>query len=155
MVLRVFLLVLCLQKLVDGACLFSPRFGEWVMSHIAGAGVYVLTDTTPLLLVRLWGCASLLWAYVLLRASFNPRQHAIVFEASIIGFFTGAVVALSVPNIGVKLCGLLYLVEGLLLLWGRLTLGKNRDSLSVASDENPQEDSAACGRFEARSAISG
>jgi hypothetical protein len=154
MVLRIFLLVLCFQKLVDGTCLFSPQLAEWVLSLIAGAGVYSLSDAAPELLARLWGCASLVWAYALFRASLDPRRHVVVFEASIIGFFTGAVVALSVPNAGVKLCGWIFIVEGLLLLWGRLTLAKKRAPLSAAGDENPQEDPIVVGRFEAQSAIS-
>ena len=124
MALRVLLVVLGVQKAVDALSLFPP-IADYVLRLVAGVESVLLHDPFHALLAKLWGCASLLWAYVLLRASVDPKRHAVIVEGSIIGFLAAGIVGVALPYPGVRLCGILFLAEAVLLLIGRIGMGKH------------------------------
>ena len=76
------------------------------------------------LLAQLWGCASLAWAYFLLKGAQDPQRHAIVVEASALGFAAVGLVAVLTPMPWVRVIGILLSLEAVLLLIGRWRMAK-------------------------------
>jgi hypothetical protein len=122
--LRLLLIVLGLQKAVDA--LFSVLHPPIAYAILRVFGFDDIATDAPLhrLLTQLWGCASLAWAYVLLRAASDPRSSGIIVEGSALGFVAVGLVAVCTPLPWVRAVGILMFVEAVLLLMGRLRLSR-------------------------------
>ena len=120
--LHILLIVLGLQKAVDA--LFSVLHPPIAYALLRVFGFDDIPTDAPLhrLLTQLWGCASLAWAYVLLRGARDPRNSGIIVEGSALGFFAVGLVAVSTPLPSVRAVGILMFVETVLLLMGRWRL---------------------------------
>ena len=117
MFLRIVLLVLGLQKAIDALSLHPP-IAEAVLK-LLGLDVLTVEDPLHFLLARLWGCASLAWAYFLLRAAKDPQGNKTTIEGSILGFVTAGLVAVLNPLPLVRIVGIWFFIEAALLLIGR------------------------------------
>ena len=120
--LRVLLLALGLQKACDAAALHPPI--AVAVLRLLGLESAAPHDPMLCLLARLWGCASLVWSYSLLKASRDPRGNRIAIEASILGFAAAGLVGVLTPPTPIRAIGLLFLAEAALLLVGRLRIMK-------------------------------
>ena len=129
--LRMLLILLGVQKSMDA--LLSILHPPTAYAFLKLLGFVEITTPAALqhLLPQLWGCASLAWAYFLLRAAADPQGNRIIVEGSVLGFLAAGLVALFTPMPWVRVIGILFLVEASLLLMGRLRL----DRPSGASQE--------------------
>ena len=123
--LRMLLLLLGLQKAFDAlATLLHPPAAEFALRIL---GIDLAREPGPLevLLMRLWGGASLAWAYLLLRSARDPRSSRVILEGSVLGFLTLGVVALCTPMTSVRMVGVLFMLEAILLWAGRVSLDRD------------------------------
>ena len=125
MFLRVFLFILAIQKACDALSLHPP-IANYVLTEVLGFEHFALHDPLHVLVLRLWGCASLAWAYFLFRASFDPKRNLTIVEGSILGFLAAGLVGVFVPLPAARLCGLIFLIEAIVLSISRLCVGKNK-----------------------------
>lgn len=118
------LILLGVQKAIDA--LLSILHPPTAYAFLRLLGFVEITTPAALqhLLPQLWGCASLAWAYFLLRAAADPQRNRIIVEGSVLGFVAAGLVALFTPMPWVRVIGLLFLVEASLLLVGRLRLAQ-------------------------------
>ena len=117
--LRVLLIGLGLQKAVDALLsLLLPSTANAVL-RVLGFGDIASHDPLHQLLPQLWGGASLAWAYFLLRAGWDLQSSRIIVEGSAVGFLALGLVAVLTPVPMVRMIGILFFVETVLLLIGR------------------------------------
>lgn len=125
MLLRILLMLLCAQKAIEAVCACSPELINFVLAKIMSAAIAF--DHLSLLLLRMWGGASLAWSYLLFRAFINPKQHKVTIDATIIGFLSvGLAMLLTPPLLSaplppypiwlVRSVGIVLLLESMLLV---------------------------------------
>jgi len=117
--LRVLLCVLGLQKAVDSVVGILHPPTAYAVLRVLGFEDIASHDSLYHLLPQLWGCASLAWAYFLLRGARDPRRNGIILEGSVLGFAAVGLVAVLTPMPWVRVIGILLIVEAALLLIGR------------------------------------
>ncbi|MDD5455185.1 MAG: hypothetical protein PHW62_06800 [Candidatus Ratteibacteria bacterium] len=122
MFLNVFLLILAVQKAIDGLGSFTP-LANFVLTQFLGFE-NIASNPLQVLLLKLWGGASLAWAYFLFQASSNPKKNLPIIDGSILGFAVLGLTGVFTPMPSVRVCGLFFLIEALILLVSRLKLTK-------------------------------
>lgn len=113
MILRLLLVILGIQKIIDALSLHPP-VAEAVLRWF-GFEDLVFDDPLHLLLSRLWGAASLAWAYLLIAASRDPKSKRTIIEGSAIGFAAVGLVASSMSSPWAGIVGLGLILEAGLL----------------------------------------
>lgn len=124
--LRVLLTGLGLQKAIDALLSLLLPSTAYALLRILGFGDVASQDPIHRLLPQLWGGASLAWAYFLLRAGGEPQKSRIIIEGSAVGFLTLGLVAVLTPIPMVRIIGILFVVETVLLLIGRSLVDQER-----------------------------
>ena len=124
--LRILLIWLGLQKAVDALLSLLLPSAAYTVLRVLGVGGITSHDPLHQLLPQLWGGASLAWAYFLLRAGMDPQRNGIIVEGSAVGFVALGLVAVMTPMPMVRVIGVLFFVEAVLLLIGRSLVDQER-----------------------------
>jgi hypothetical protein len=119
MFLNVFLLILAVQKAIDALAIFLPIT---TITKLLGFDQLAINGQPQALLLKLWGGASLAWAYFLFQASADPKKNLPIIDGSILGFFVLGLIAVFTPMPAVRLCSIIFFIEALILLISRLKL---------------------------------